>query len=154
MGRMKVGAIMLMLAISAACAKKEGADEAAAGDTAAAAPAPAPAPEATTPAAPANLPAGVTQDMVAQGQTIFTSTGNCFTCHGPDAKGTTLAPNLTDSEWINVDGTYNAIVDLIPKGVPTPKTHPAPMPPMGGASLNDDQVKQVAAYVWALGGGK
>jgi len=153
MGRTKVGAIMLMLAITAACAKKEEADQATVGDTAAAAPAAAPAPE-TTPATPANLPAGVTQDMVAQGKQIFSSTGNCFTCHGPDAKGTTLAPDLTDSQWINVSGTYDDIVALVPKGVPTPKQHPAPMPPMGGASLTDDQVKQVAAYVWSLGGGK
>jgi len=28
------------------------------------------------------------------------------------------------------------------------------MPPMGGASLSDDQVKAVATYVHSLGGGK
>jgi hypothetical protein len=39
-------------------------------------------------------------------------------------------------------------------GVPTPKTHPAPMMPMGGATLTDEQVNQVASYVWSLGGGK
>jgi mono/diheme cytochrome c family protein len=150
MGRTKFGAIVLMLAF-AACAKKEDAGQAAAGDTAAAATAP--APEAAAPA-PANLPAGVTQEMVTQGQQIFTAAGNCFTCHGPDAKGTTLAPDLTDSQWLNVGGTYDEIVQLVKTGVPTPKQHPAPMPPMGGAALNDDQVKQVSAYVWSVGGGK
>jgi mono/diheme cytochrome c family protein len=140
----------LMVAL-AACAKNEEVENNAAAETAAPAPAetaPAPAP------APANLPAGVTADMVSQGQAIFTGAGNCFTCHGMDAKGTALAPNLTDAEWLNVDGTHPAIVTLVKTGVPTPKTHPAPMPAMGGATLTDDQVNQVSAYVWSLGGGK
>jgi cytochrome c5 len=38
--------------------------------------------------------------------------------------------------------------------VPQPKKAPAPMPPMGGASLSDDQVKAAATYVHSLGGGK
>jgi cbb3-type cytochrome c oxidase subunit III len=92
--------------------------------------------------------------MVSQGQAIFTGAGNCFTCHGMDAKGTALAPNLTDAEWLNIDGTHPAIVTQVKTGVATPKTHPAPMPAMGGATLTDDQVNQVAAYVWSLGGGK
>jgi mono/diheme cytochrome c family protein len=140
----------LMVAL-AACAKTEDVDDNAVDTGAAPAPAETPAP---APAAPANLPEGVTADMVSQGQQIFTSAGNCFTCHGMDAKGTALAPNLTDAEWINVDGTYAAIVNLVKTGVPTPKNFPAPMPAMGGAQLTDDQVNQVAGYVWSLGGGK
>lgn len=31
--------------------------------------------------------------------------GTCFTCHGQDAKGTQLAPELTDKQWINGDGS-------------------------------------------------
>jgi cbb3-type cytochrome c oxidase subunit III len=92
--------------------------------------------------------------MAAQGQTIFSSTGNCYTCHGPDAKGTALAPDLTDGDWLNTDGTYSSIVQVIHSGVATPKQYPAPMPAMGGAALSDEQVNQVAAYVWSLGGGK
>jgi cbb3-type cytochrome c oxidase subunit III len=89
--------------------------------------------------------------LAAGGQTFSTV---CAACHGPDAKGTQLAPNLTDAEWINVDGTYDAIINLVKTGVPTPKNAPAPMPPMGGASLDDAGVRAVAAYVWSLGGGK
>ena len=153
MRRMKWGAAVLLVAL-VACAKKDNTTDQAA-DTAStaaattgAAPAAAPAPTV------AQLPAGVTQDMVNQGQQIFTSTGQCYTCHGPDAKGTQLAPNLTDSEWLNISGKYDEIVNLVHSGVPQPKQHPAPMPAMGGAQLTDDQVKQVAAYVWSLGGGK
>jgi cbb3-type cytochrome c oxidase subunit III len=154
MGKSKLVAIALAVAL-AACAKDADNDQAAA-DSAAAAPAAdntaaAPAP---APAAPASLPEGATADMVAQGQQIFTSTGNCFTCHGADAKGTALAPNLTDAEWLNITGKYDEIQGIVKNGVPQPKSHPAPMPAMGGAQLSDDQVKQVAAYVWSLGGGK
>lgn len=102
--------------------------------------------------APGTPPAGATPEMLAEGQTVFG--GICMTCHGADAKGTQLAPNLTDAEWINVDGTYDAIINLVKTGVPTPKQAPAAMPPMGGAQLTEDQIRAVAAYVWSLGGGK
>ena len=44
----------------------------------------------------------------------------------------------------------------IQTGVPTPKKAPAPMPPMGGASLTPEQVRAVAAYEYSLshGGGQ
>jgi mono/diheme cytochrome c family protein len=151
MGRNKWAAVFLIAAL-AACAKDDDADDNTV-DTGAAATQPATDAPAT-PAPAGNLPAGVTADMVSQGQQIFTGTGNCYTCHGPDAKGTALAPDLTDQEWINIDGTHPAIVNLVKTGVPAPKSHPAPMPAMGGATLTDDQVNQVASYVWSLGGGK
>jgi mono/diheme cytochrome c family protein len=76
--------------------------------------------------------------------------GTCFTCHGQDAKGTTLAPNLSDNTWIDGDGTYNYLVQRVTTGVPQPKQYPAPMPPKGGAPLSDAQVRAVAAYVYSL----
>ncbi len=98
---------------------------------------------------PPNLPAGVTGDMIQQGNQIFHGPGNCFTCHGPDAKGTTLAPDLTMTPHLWVTD-YPSYVKLITAGVPQPKKHPAPMPPKGGSQITDDQVKAVAAYEWAL----
>jgi mono/diheme cytochrome c family protein len=65
-----------------------------------------------------------------------------------------VGPNLTDSEWLNTDGTLEGITKTIQSGVPTPKKAPAPMPPMGGASLTPDQVRAAATYVHSLGGGK
>lgn len=154
MRRMMWGTVVVMVAL-AACSKDNANNQAAATDTANAAPAAAPsAAPAGGPAIPAQLPAGVTAAMITEGQQIFTSTGNCYTCHGPDAKGTQLAPNLTDSEWLNISGKYDEIVKTVHTGVPQPKQHPAPMPSMGGAQLTDDQVNAVAAYVWSLGGGK
>ena len=91
-------------------------------------------------------------DLVAEGQQLFAGSAICFTCHGQDATGTQLAPNLTDDEWINIEEpvTVEKIVDLIHTGVAQPKQHPAPMPPMGGAQLDDAQVQAVAVYVYSL----
>lgn len=95
------------------------------------------------------LPEGMTPEMVQAGKTAFETT-ICYTCHGMDATGTPLAPNLTDSEWINTDGTPEGIENIIRNGVPTPQQAPAPMPPMGGAQLSDEQVQNLVAYVYAL----
>lgn len=107
------------------------------------------APAAAPMGAGGALPEGVTAEMVTQGQQIFTGTGLCYTCHGPDGTGTPLAPNLTDVTWINVDGSYDAIVGVVTSGVAQPKEHPAPMPPLGGAQLTPDQLRAVAAYVYS-----
>jgi len=96
---------------------------------------------------------GPTPQQVALGDSIFhgqVAGGTCTACHGQDAKGTAVAPNLTDSQWLNGDGSYQFIVHTVTTGVPHPKQHPAPMPPKGGATLTDDQVKAVAAYVYSL----
>ena len=96
-------------------------------------------------------PEGATPEMVTAGQTIFTGKGMCLTCHGPTATGTPLAPNLTDSEWLNISqGTWDEIQTVVRNDVPTPKQHPSPMPPMGGAQLSDQEIQQVAAYVYSL----
>lgn len=95
-----------------------------------------------------NLPAGVTQAMVDQGQDLFGTV--CAGCHGPAGAGTSTCPDLTDAEWINITGAYPEIVTVITNGVPTPREHPAPMPAMGGGSFDDAQVRALAAYVYAL----
>ena len=146
-------AFVAMFAVTAlaACAGEGGqAGEETGADTTAQAPAQPTPPAGGTTAG--NPPPGATPEMVAAGQQTFATV--CAACHGPDAKGTQLAPNLTDSEWINTDGTYQGIITIVTNGVPQPKQYPSPMPPMGGANLNEQQIKDVAAYVWSLGGGK
>ncbi|MGH7467704.1 MAG: c-type cytochrome [Longimicrobiales bacterium] len=144
-------AILSGLALTAvvACGGGDAAQDAATDTTATPTPTPTPPPPAATAGAP---PTGATAEMVAAGQQTFGSV--CYACHGPDAKGTPLAPNLTDAEWINTDGTYDGIINIVKTGVLQPKNAPAAMPPMGGGQLTDDQVRAVAAYVWSLGGGK
>jgi mono/diheme cytochrome c family protein len=99
-----------------------------------------------------SLPPGVTPEMVKQGKTLFGGTALCAACHGADAKGLPgMGANLTDSKWLFSDGSYDAIVKQILSGVPAGKsTNGTVMPPKGGSSLTEAQVKAVAAYVWSL----
>jgi cbb3-type cytochrome c oxidase subunit III len=99
----------------------------------------------------AQTPAAVTPAAIAQGDSIFHSTGNCYACHGANAQGA-VGPNLTDAEWIHSDGSYDAIVKQITTGVPKEESKSGiPMPPKGGSTITDDEVKAVAAYVYSLG---
>lgn len=103
---------------------------------------------ATVPDLPATAPAGVTQDMVVAGAEQFGTV--CAACHGAAGVGTAAAPALTDTNWLHIGGTFDEIVAIIHSGVPNPTESPAPMPPLGGGNFNDDQVRQLAAYVFAL----
>ena len=99
------------------------------------------------------VPAGATKQMVALGDRIYhgqVGAATCTGCHGANAKGTPLGPDLTDTQWLWSDGSYAAIAKTITNGVSQPKQYRSPMPPMGGAQLSSDQVSAVAAYIWAL----
>jgi Cytochrome C oxidase, cbb3-type, subunit III len=112
---------------------------------------------ADTAAKPAGGGGGGDAKLIALGDSIFhgqAGGGTCYVCHGQDAKGSAVGANLTDGEWLHNDGTLAGITGTITSGVPKPTKAPAPMPPMGGASLSPDQVKAVATYVHSLGGGK
>ena len=102
--------------------------------------------------------ASASPQAVALGDSIFrgkAAGGLCYTCHQLNAKGLPgLAPDLTDDKWIHGDGSYDFIVSTVTKGVPKPKQAMAPMPPKGGATLSDEQVHAVAAYVYSLSKGK
>ena len=74
----------------------------------------------------------------------------CVGCHGTDAKGSPLGPDLTSGKWLWGDDSLASITHTITVGVPKPKEYGAPMPPMGGAQLSPSEVSAVAAYVWAL----
>lgn len=97
-------------------------------------------------------PRALAQDTT--GEEIFKGKGMCHVCHGPDAKGTPLAPDLTDDEWLNIDGSVEEIVEVVTNGVPQPEEHPAPMPPLGGAELSEAEVQSVAEYVKSLSDGE
>jgi mono/diheme cytochrome c family protein len=126
-----------------ACAGDEPADQPAVDDT--------DRPTAQEPAAPMDLPEGVTQEDYEEGRRLFTGQGGCAACHGPQATGTALAPDMTDGEWLNVaEPTMDEIMRVIREGVPQPVQYPAPMPPMGGARLSDAQIHALAAYILAI----
>jgi mono/diheme cytochrome c family protein len=144
-GLFAAAAIVLL----SACAGDAGEQAPPAADTSAPAPpTPAPAPVGAN----VDLPEGVTTEMVAQGQVIF-NTMICFSCHGANGVGTPLGPPMTDTEWLNIDGSYESIMEVVRTGVPQPQEFAAPMLPMGGIQLTDDQIRQVSAYVYVLSHG-
>jgi mono/diheme cytochrome c family protein len=108
----------------------------------------------TAPAARAQeeLPDGVTEEMIASGKAVYGGAGICMVCHGPNGAGVAnLGADLTDDEWLHSEGTYEGILETIKVGVPADESsNGSVMPPKGGASISDDQVKAVAAYVWSL----
>ena len=98
------------------------------------------------------LPSGMTIRMIQQGDSIFHGKGGCVTCHGPDAtgmpasgSGITRGTSFIPSDWQPIDS-------LITAGIPEAITRsPIAMPPKGAQSnLTPDEVKLVAAYVWAI----
>jgi len=98
------------------------------------------------------LPPGMTVQMIAAGDSVFHNQGNCFACHGQEAEGMpaagdalTAGLNWAQPEWKSIDS-------LITSGMPQELTRsPIAMPPRGGKSdLNDEQVRLVAAYIWAI----
>jgi mono/diheme cytochrome c family protein len=94
--------------------------------------------------------AAVTPELIAQGDKVYHGPGNCYACHGTNAEGA-VGPNLTDAEWIHSKGTFEELVAQITKGVPKEESKSGiVMPPKGGGSLSDDDVKAVAAYVYSL----
>jgi cbb3-type cytochrome c oxidase subunit III len=98
----------------------------------------------------AAAPAAVTPAAIAKGDTIFHKTGLCYACHGSNAEGT-VGPNLTDAEWLHGDGSYDMIVAIVTSGVPVDKAKKGiAMPPKGGSSITEEEVKAVAAYVYSL----
>jgi len=98
------------------------------------------------------LPEGVTMEMVNQGREIFGGPGLCYVCHGPEGQGMPgLGGNLTDDEWIHADGTFESIVGIVMNGVDSSvSTTGTAMNAKGGSGITDEQVRQVAAFVWTL----
>jgi glucose/arabinose dehydrogenase/mono/diheme cytochrome c family protein len=114
-------------------------------------------PDAGSSSANDNLPVppGATPEIVALGERIYRGEvggAACTGCHGGSGQGTFLGPPLTgkDHQWLWSDGSISGLTKTITDGVSKPKKYRSPMPPLGGAQLNPDQVSAVAAYVWAL----
>ena len=101
------------------------------------------------------LPPGVTADNVALGKRIFqgASGAACTGCHGADATGSPVGPNLASGSEVWSDGSLAGIAHTISSGVQKPKNFATPMLPTGGANLSQKEIHAVAAYVWTLSRG-
>ncbi|QDL92701.1 cytochrome-c oxidase, cbb3-type subunit III [Paroceanicella profunda] len=80
------------------------------------------------------------------GATVFAD--NCASCHGEDGTGTRElgAPDLTDAIWL-YGGDRATITATVTNGR-------SGMMPNWNARLSEEQIKEVAIYVHALGGGE
>lgn len=105
-------------------------------------------------AAAASLdPATITPQMLALGDSLFhglIGATSCQACHGADAAQGTVAPVLTDAEWLHSDGSWEGIYNTVKSGVSAPKKFTSMMPPDGGVPMTDDQRRAVTAYVYKL----
>ena len=80
------------------------------------------------------------------GKQVFAD--NCAACHGDDGKGNKDlgAPNLTDGIWL-----YGGSVDAVTAQINKPRH--GVMPAWSGR-LNPTTIKELAVYVYSLGGGQ
>jgi mono/diheme cytochrome c family protein len=106
---------------------------------------------AAAPAVPAGAPPQVTTASIEEGQRLYGTV--CFACHGQNGIGTAAGPALNDTDWINIDGSFASLVDVIRDGVMQPRQYPGAMPPGGGGSFDQQQLEALAAYVLALAHG-
>jgi mono/diheme cytochrome c family protein len=88
--------------------------------------------------------------VIARGDSVFHGPGNCYACHGSKGEGL-VGPSLIDAEWIHSKGTTDEIAAQVLKGIPKEQAKSGiPMPPKGGSTISDDDVRAVAAYVHSL----
>ena len=91
--------------------------------------------------------------MVAEGDSLFNN-GSCTRCHGDNGTEGRWAPNLTDDEWVQSDGSLGGIFETIMWGVRRRDFHDPErrfqMNPSGGMEMTWDQRRSLAAYVWSL----
>jgi mono/diheme cytochrome c family protein len=110
-------------------------------------------PEGIHPDAGLTPPPGTTRDQVALGNRIFhgeAASGTCGGCHGSDGRGSPVGADLVEGAWLWSDGSLDGIAKTITTGVAKPKNVGGAMPPYGGTALKPDELKAVAAYVYAI----
>ncbi len=90
----------------------------------------------------------LTPAAIDAGRKIFHGKGTCHACHGDKLKGGPIAPALVGPKWRHIDGSFEAIVNRIDKGLTGTLMTPRP----GGISESD--VRMVAAYIYAVSHGQ
>jgi mono/diheme cytochrome c family protein len=96
-------------------------------------------------------PAEVTDSAIAWGKALFHGSANCSACHGEGGRGTAYGPNITGALWLHGPGTYQSLIEQVKHGVPASRSATGEAMPMRGwTTMNDDDVKAVAAYVWSI----
>ena len=102
------------------------------------------------------LPAGMTLDMIREGDLLFHGKAGCFVCHGTEGQGMPAAGDAITNSLSYVQHDWRQIDSLITAGLPDAYTRsPIAMPPRGARSdLSAAEIQRIAAYVWAISGVK
>lgn len=111
------------------------------------------------------MPAGVTAQLIAQGDSIYNSPTpqgqpmSCVRCHGPKGDGGQNGPSLTTGPWLHGGRDPANLARIITNGMPRDSiaaTRRFAMNARGGqqANLSDAQIRAVAAYVWSISAAK
>lgn len=82
-----------------------------------------------------------TAELLAEGKVIFVK--NCVSCHGPEAQGASIGPNLTDEYWIHKGGIKD-IFKTIKNGVQEKGMIP------WGQQLSNAQIAAAATFIKSL----
>ncbi len=100
------------------------------------------------------LPAGMTIDMLVEGDRLFHGRGGCFACHGAEAQGLPAAGDGITSALFYARHEWRSIDSVITAGIPDVLTRsPIAMPARGArGDLTPEEMRRVAAYVWAISG--
>ena len=99
-------------------------------------------------------PPGSSEAEVALGQRIYfgeAKGGTCAGCHGSDGRGSSAGGSLAGPAYQWSDGSFEGLAATIRAGVAKPKKASGGMPALGGAPLDEADVRAVAAYVWTMG---
>lgn len=116
-----------------------------------------------TPELPDNVKTWMARDqlqrwaqMIQLGDSLF-NTRSCMRCHGEGGTAGRFAPDLTDGEWVQNDGSLEGIRRTIFWGVEREEfadpTRRFEMHPSGGQHLEQGEWEALAAYVWSLSNG-
>ena len=90
----------------------------------------------------------VNEKTISAGRNVFRGHGGCVVCHGQNLEGI-VGPTLKAHQWKDAEnGDYAAIIRVVSKGVPgtVMVSHPN--------GVTDEQIAQVAAYIWAVNHGR
>lgn len=96
-------------------------------------------------------PTPVTDSAIARGRALFHGSANCAACHGIEGVGTDSGAPLAQGIWLHGEDSYEAIVSRVVHGIPRAvSTRGTTMPMRGWNPMTDQEVRDVAAYVWHI----
>lgn len=99
-----------------------------------------------------SLPSGMRLDHIRHGDALFRGKAGCATCHGGEAEGMPDAGSPLTAGLHFVQPQWPAVQTLIRCGLGETTTRSSEAMPARGAesNLTDDEIRHVAAYVWAI----